>query len=240
MKQPLFDLRLGESGELPRLLVVATKVPIDPFEKDMTKHLDTFKERLVQNVHVVMGAQGTFEHTAWKAQDTDGVQSSVRPMLHRTCRCPVLDLSGEENGNREKHPSLQRFCLFSATLRTKHILLMLHWSLQLFRMRNGKRNVLYARGLPNNQMVITLKDRMNMLCDHADRGEWRQARYIMKGIWRRRQLRLPLGRRMWNQMIKAHVNANRPKAAESWLKDMLNRVFQPDIYSRLLHSAPPV
>ena len=66
MKQPLFDLRLGESGELPRLLVVATKVPIDPFEKDMTKHLDTFKERLVQNVHVVMGAQ------VWPWENTCG------------------------------------------------------------------------------------------------------------------------------------------------------------------------
>ncbi|CAE7858332.1 unnamed protein product [Symbiodinium sp. KB8] len=98
-------------------------------------------------------------------------------------------------------------------------------------LKNGKRDLFYARGMPSNQMVITLKDRLNMLSEHADNGEWRQARYIMKGIWRRRHLRLPLGRRMWNQMIKAHVNANRPMAAESWVKDMLNRVFQPDIYS---------
>lgn len=98
-------------------------------------------------------------------------------------------------------------------------------------MKGGRRDLMYARGMPSNQMVITLKDRLNMLSEHADNGEWRQARYIMKGIWRRRHLRLPLGRRMWNQMIKAHVNANRPMAAESWVKDMLNRVFQPDIYS---------
>lgn len=65
----------------------------------------------------------------------------------------------------------------------------------------------------------------------------------MKGIWRRRGLRLPLGRMMWNQMIKArakcfwrplreaHVNADRPRAAESWLQDMMDRIFQPDIAS---------
>jgi len=98
-------------------------------------------------------------------------------------------------------------------------------------LQQKNRMQIYGRGMADNGMFLTLRDRLKMLSDHAQRGEWQRARYIMKGIWRRRHLRLPLGRMMWNQMIKAHVNANRPKAAESWLEDMLGRVFQPDIAS---------
>lgn len=97
--------------------------------------------------------------------------------------------------------------------------------------RQGNRIEVYGRGMADRQMVVTLRDRLRMLSDHAKRGEWKEARYLMKGIWRRRHLRLPLGRMMWNNMIKAHANANRPLAAESWLEDMLGRVFQPDIAS---------
>merc|ERR1719245_2842462 len=70
-----------------------------------------------------------------------------------------------------------------------------------------------------------------MLAAFADEGNWQRARFLMRGLWRKKRLRLPLGRILWNLMIKAHVRANRPKAAESWVEDMLDRVYQPDIFS---------
>lgn len=94
-----------------------------------------------------------------------------------------------------------------------------------------QRRLLYERGMPDSQMMITLKDRVKQMSVYAEQGNWFRARYIMRGIWRRRLLRLPLGRIMWNLMIKAHMRANRPLAAESWINDMLTRVYQPDLYS---------
>jgi len=96
---------------------------------------------------------------------------------------------------------------------------------------NPARGLLYQRGMPDQQMMLTLKDRLTMLRDFAQEGNWKRARYVMRGIWRKKRLRLPLGRVLWNTMIKAHANAGRPKAAESWVVDMLDRVFQPDIVS---------
>eukprot|EP00931_Biecheleriopsis_adriatica_P087922 TRINITY_DN62324_c0_g1_i1.p1 TRINITY_DN62324_c0_g1~~TRINITY_DN62324_c0_g1_i1.p1 ORF type:complete len:734 (+),score=156.30 TRINITY_DN62324_c0_g1_i1:34-2202(+) len=96
---------------------------------------------------------------------------------------------------------------------------------------SANRQLIYSRGLPGEQQIVTLRDRLMMLEDYAQDGDWQRARYVMKGIWKKRRLRLPLGRYLWNLMIKAHANANRPKAAESWVLDMLNRIFQPDIYS---------
>lgn len=93
------------------------------------------------------------------------------------------------------------------------------------------RRLLYERGMPDAQMMITLKDRVKMMSAYAEEGNWQRARYLMRGMWRRRLLRLPLGRILWNLMIKAHMRANRPIAAESWINDMLTRVYQPDQYS---------
>jgi len=99
------------------------------------------------------------------------------------------------------------------------------------------RRLIYERGMPDQQMLLTLKDRMRMLAELAQDGNWERARFLVKGIWRKRKLRLPLGRILWNLMIKAHVRASRPKAAESWVTDMLDRVYQPDIisYNTLLY-----
>lgn len=99
------------------------------------------------------------------------------------------------------------------------------------------RRLIYERGMPDQQMLLTLKDRMRMLAELAQDGNWQRARFMVRGIWRKRKLRLPLGRILWNLMIKAHVRADRPKAAESWVTDMLDRVYQPDIisYNTLLY-----
>ncbi|CAE7924026.1 unnamed protein product, partial [Symbiodinium necroappetens] len=100
-------------------------------------------------------------------------------------------------------------------------------------LKNGKRDLFYARGMPSNQMVITLKDRLNMLSEHAAKTNLEGFPSFM--------IFLPTmasGDRHLEKTAfaaasgsEAHVNANRPMAAESWVKDMLNRVFQPDIYS---------
>jgi len=100
------------------------------------------------------------------------------------------------------------------------------------------RRLIYERGMPDQQMMITLKDRLTMIAEFADTGNWQRSRFLMRGIWRKKRLRLPLGRILWNLMIKAHARANRPKAAESWVVDMLDRVYQPDriSYNTLLHA----
>jgi len=93
------------------------------------------------------------------------------------------------------------------------------------------RRYIYEQGLPGMQRPLTLKDRVMLIAEYADEGNWKEARFLMRRIWSKKRLRLPLGRIMWNLMIKAHVRAGRPKAAESWVVDMLDRVYQPDIIS---------
>mmetsp|Transcript_30055 Transcript_30055/g.82520 ORF Transcript_30055/g.82520 Transcript_30055/m.82520 type:complete len:777 (-) Transcript_30055:42-2372(-) len=93
------------------------------------------------------------------------------------------------------------------------------------------RQLIYERGMPDKQLLLTVKDRLRIVAEAADAGDWKAARFTMRGLWRKRKLRLPLGRILWNLMIKAHSRAGRPKSAEMWLTDMLNRVYQPDIYS---------
>jgi len=111
--------------------------------------------------------------------------------------------------------------------------------LDLFRELRGTPNraLLYERGMPDQQMMITLRDRMRMMAQFAEEGNWQRARFLMRGMWRKKRLRLPLGRILWNLMIKAHVRAGRPRAAESWVLDMLDRVYQPDhiTYNTLLN-----
>jgi len=94
-----------------------------------------------------------------------------------------------------------------------------------------QRQLIYERGMPDQQLMLTVKDRLQMVAESAEAGQWFDARYTMRGLWRKRKLRLPLGRILWNLMIKAHVKAGRPKGAESWIVDMMSRVYQPDIYS---------
>eukprot|EP00929_Paragymnodinium_shiwhaense_P019977 TRINITY_DN13455_c0_g1_i1.p1 TRINITY_DN13455_c0_g1~~TRINITY_DN13455_c0_g1_i1.p1 ORF type:complete len:764 (+),score=172.93 TRINITY_DN13455_c0_g1_i1:145-2436(+) len=94
-----------------------------------------------------------------------------------------------------------------------------------------ERQLIYARGMPDQQALLTVKDRIQLVSQYANQGNWKRSRFFMSGLWRKKKLRLPLGRVLWNLMIKAHVKARRPKAAEMWLKDMLDRVYQPDIYS---------
>jgi len=91
------------------------------------------------------------------------------------------------------------------------------------------RGLLYEQAL--QERPLTVKERLKLVAEYAEEGDWKEARYVMRGIWRKKRLRLPLGRILWNLMIKAHMRAGRPKAAESWLLDMLDRVYQPDVIS---------
>lgn len=94
-----------------------------------------------------------------------------------------------------------------------------------------ERLTVYDRGLPHREEWLTLKERVQLLSEFAGRGDWQESRKLMKTMWAKRRLRMPLGRILFNLMIKAHVQAGRNDAAEFWLVDMLERVFQPDLFS---------
>ena len=136
------DEFLADFNAKPILAREPGTVPVDPFEKDASRELDTFKECLSLSVCFTLSSlvimmiimtimMITIVTSILISTIALGIPMDLDLKIHSMCRLKVSSALG------------------------------------FFRVRSRKTLELYGRGMAHNQMVITLRDRIRMLQEHV-------------------------------------------------------------------------